>query len=291
MHLTNKKWLRRLLLSGIYALGIAGIVASGGGGGGGSDSVSFPTPTLPAGAVTLDAMNATDIAEEAVEFISIFSLLTDFDFKTEAPPTVTDVIKQAIDQVNKWNGSSSPVATGATEDLSGLFCPNGGKAIANYSESGNSIEGRIDYTDCDIGFGILIDGRLSFRASDDSGTQAYSFRVGGTLTLSNGIDPDITFVLDLDTSGNDGTGAFSTTVTYSVEGIPGGGYLVTTTMPVEGNYNNFGDIFSSGELIVEGADNTRLRITVVPGDMADVDLDVGSGFVYHSTIDLFILLI
>jgi len=42
---------------------------------------------------------------------------------------------------------------------------------------------------------------------------------------------------------------------------------------------------TGGQLIVYGADSTRLRITVTTPNSADVDLDNGSGsFVFHSTI-------
>ena len=42
---------------------------------------------------------------------------------------------------------------------------------------------------------------------------------------------------------------------------------------------------NSGQLIVYGSDNTRLRITVTGINTADVDLDNGNGiFVFDSTI-------
>ena len=59
--------------------------------------------------------------------------------------------------------------------------------------------------------------------------------------------------------------------------------LVTTTQPLVGNA--FALTVDSGQLIVEGADDTRIRITVTGVNAADVDLDDGSGiFVFDSTI-------
>jgi hypothetical protein len=49
--------------------------------------------------------------------------------------------------------------------------------------------------------------------------------------------------------------------------------------------NAFTLTVDSGQLIIEGADDTRIRITVTAINTADVDLDNGSGiFVFDSTI-------
>lgn len=274
----------------LIVVSFVAISACGGSGGGGSDddvvSVNFPTPTLPAGALKLDNTNATDIAEEAVSFISLFSSFV--DFKTEAPPSsaIEGVIERTVAYINQRDRASSPVAA-RTDDLSLFFCPNGGSAIVNSSESGDTIQGTIDLTACDLDLVIMINGRLSFIASENFTTFDYSTRVGGTLTLSDGINPDAVFVLDFDSTGNDATTDFSNITDISVDGRPGGGYLVTTTQPIVGNVLAF--IYFSGELIVDGADNTQLRITVVAGNMADVELDegLGGGFVLvPPTIDL-----
>ena len=276
---TAKKWFRRWLLSTVYTLGIVGIVASGGGGGDGV-SVSFPEPTLPAGAVTLDAGNAQDVAESALGFASSLSSFS--QFKAAKPPSIPDVLKQVTDRIIRHSRSSQSVATGVTEDLSALLCPNGGKAIANYRETDNSERGTITYTGCDVGLGVLISGTVSFDASWNDTTLDYDFRFGGTLTIILGAE-SATVVFDLSETGNDGTGTFSTSIDYSVDGIPGGGYLAITTQNWQGDFSGF----TSGRFIVYGGSNTRLRITVVPGNMADVELDVGGGtFVYITTIPI-----
>jgi len=277
---TRRNWPRGLILSVVYALAIAGVVASGGGGGNGA-SVSFPNPTLPDGAVTLNIGNAQDIAESAVEFARIISTIA--QFKTAAPPTIPAVIKQVTDRIIERSRSSQPVVTGVTENLSSEFCTGGGggTAIANYNESASSASGRITFTTCDIGLGILISGTVSFDTSWNDTTLAYDNRFGGTLSFVFGADT-FTFVFDLSDTGNEGTGAFSSTIKFSLDGIPGGGFLVTTTQRWEGDFSGF----TSGQFIVQGANNTRLRITVVPGNMADVELDEGSGFTYVNTIPL-----
>ena len=73
----------------------------GGGGGGGDDDVEFPTPTLPAGARTIDALNAEETADTAVAFILITASFA--EFKTEASPSIPQAIKLVIDQVARKN--------------------------------------------------------------------------------------------------------------------------------------------------------------------------------------------
>ena len=279
--MSDKKRIRRWLLSAVYTLGIVGIVASGGGGGGDdSASVSFPTPTLPAGAVTLDGGNAQEVAESVLELASVLSSFT--QFKTVTPPTIPDVLKLVTDWIIQNSRSSRSLVNGVTEDLSALICPNGGKAIANYSESDSSETGTITYTDCNIGAGILISGTASYDVSWNDATLDYDYRFGGTLTIDFGTDT-FTVVFNLSEVGNDGTGAFSSNIDYSVDGIPGGGLLVNTTQAWEGDFSGF----TSGQFIVYGGSNTRLRITVVPGNMADVELDDGGGtFMYITTIPI-----
>lgn len=280
MRISDKKLFRRWLFFAVYTLGIAGIVASGGGGGDSdSDSVSFPTPTLPAGAVTLDAGNAEEVAKTVVDIANTLSSLA--QFKTVTSPTISDVLKQVTDQIIQHSRSSRSVAVGVTDDLSSYYCPNGGKAIANYSESDNSETGTITYTDCDIGIAV-INGKVSYDASWNDTTQDYDFRFGGTLTIDVSTE-SASIVFDMSESGNDGTGSFSTTLDFSIDGIPGGGYLVNTAQAWEGDLSGI----TSGRSIVYGGSNTRLQITVVPGSMADVDLDDGGGtFMYVTTIPI-----
>jgi len=281
MHQTNENWLPRLLLSIVYTLGILGIVASGGGGGGDDDvTLNFPTPTLPAGAVVLaHPANAEDVAEDAVETLALLNLFGDLlELKTGAPPAIAHVIRQTTNQFYKRDPNTPSVATGVREDVSADFCtgPGGGSAIANVSETATSARVRVDFTDCDIGGIAVVNGDISLSATWNETTLDYTLRIGGTLVVSDGINPDVTFVFDIDTSGNDGTGAFSSTASFSVDGGPNGSYLVTTTTPIEGDFNS-GDYTPGGILIVEGGNNTRLRITIIAGNFATVELDDGLG--------------
>lgn len=275
-----KKYLRELLLSGIYMLGTLGIVASGGGGGGGSDdaNVSFPTPTLPANAIVITHPmgNARAVAESAILFASATS---GGSLKTEEPPTVLEIAKQAADHLVKRVRELSSAIAGRTEDLSSIFCVNdpAGSAIANFTETANSLSGVITYTNCEFFTDLFVDGNTSIIFNYNDVTEDYSQQLGGTLIIDY-LGDIATVVSNVSESGNDLSGAFSTTLSFSVTGIPEGPYLVTTSQPLTGNFSSIVD----GELIVTGGidmgpGNTRLRLDVVPGDQVDIYFDAGDG--------------
>ncbi|MCP4276059.1 MAG: hypothetical protein GY779_06895, partial [Gammaproteobacteria bacterium] len=157
-----------------------------------------------------------------------------------------------------------------------------GTIVESYEESASSTNGSITYNSCYMGDGMYTDGTLLADVSSNISTGNFSLHMSGTLTLSSEL-PDITLVLDVSYSGNQNSDDFSFTSTISVSGSADGNFLVTTTEPITGNWF---DTYS-GEMLVEGGEDTRLRITVVATNQADVYLDDGSGsFVYHDTISL-----
>ncbi len=242
----------------------------GGGGGGGGSNVNFPTPALPAGAVKIDAMNAEAIANSALDFTGILSGLA---AKTDGPPSIPQVIKLVTDQVTKRNRNLGSKTAGKTEDVSAFFCVTG-TAIDTFTENANSASGKIIFSNCDVGGGIFLNGTFPYEASWNDTTLDYNFHFGGSLDFSDGTDT-ITIVLNFTESGNDGTGDFSSTPSFSLDGIPGGGYLVTTVQPLQGNF--FSAELTSGELNVEGADNTQLCMTVTAINTFTVEFDDGLG--------------
>ena len=255
----------------IVALSACG--GGGGGGGSGSNGVNFPTPTLPADAVEIDNDNAPGIAISALTFTTILSDLSEFALKTEGPPSIPQVIKLVTDQAFKRNRNSGSVAARETDDLSASFCDSG-KATDSYTETDNSITGEFKLSDCDVGGGMVVNGSLPYEGSSNDATLDYDFQFGGSLTFRFGADI-ITVVLNFSDSGNDGTGDFSLTQSFSLAGLPDGGFLVTTVKPIKGN--SFSDEITSGELRVRGADNTQLCMTVTAINRVTVELDDGSG--------------
>jgi hypothetical protein len=129
------------------------------------------------------------------------------------------------------------------------------------------------FTNCDLG-GLLLDGNFPYEVSSNGATLDFDLQFGGTLAFSNGMDT-INLVLNFTESGNDGTGDFTLIPSFSLDGIPDGGYLVTTVQPLTGIFNPVQ--LEDGELKVEGADNTRLCMTVTATNMVTVILDEGLG--------------
>ena len=244
----------------------------GGSGGGGDDDVEFPTPTLPAGARTIDALNAEETADTAVAFILITASFA--EFKTEASPSIPQAIKLVIDQVARKNRKTGSLAAAKTEDVTAEFGCLTGTVTLNYDENANSESGTFTFSDCDLeGSGIFVNGTLPYEASWNDNTLDYRIQFGGTLTFDDTVDL-VTIVLNFIETGNDGAGTFALTPDFSLEGIPGGGFLVTTAPPY------MGDIFvgvTSGESIVEGADNTKLCMLVTGPDEITVTFDDGLG--------------
>ena len=249
-------------------VGLALVVASCGGGGSSSNSNSFPTPVLPAGARTITPVNADETAASSTEFMTILSDFT--QLKTEDPPSIGQLVDRVIEQVIRPNRARS--LTGLkTENLSSIFCLTG-SAVADYDESASSESGSLTFANCDIGVGVLVNGKMVYDSNWNDTTLAYSIHIGGTITFN--ISPQlVTIVINQTESGNDGTGTFSSNISYSLDGIPGGGFLVTTTQNLVGDFG----VLTSGQLIVSGSANSRLRITVTGSTSADVELDDGSG--------------
>jgi hypothetical protein len=276
---------RRLILTSSIIL-MASCGGSGSGGGGDDDDVvaaRFPTPTLPAGAVKIDAANAAEIANTVLEFTGI---LFEFPFalKTEGPPSISQAIKLVTDGISKRNRNLGSVVAGKTEDVSAIFCDTG-TAIDTFTETSDgtseSISGEIVFTNCDLdddpdpGRVLLLDGTFPYDASSNGVTLDFDFHFGGTLAFSDGIDT-INLVLNFTESGNDGTGVFTLIPSFSLDGIPGGGYLVTTVQSLMGSF--FDPVtLTDGELNVEGADDTQLCMTVTAPNEVTVKLDEGFG--------------
>jgi hypothetical protein len=274
----------RLILVALTASALVLAAGCGGGGGGGDGDGDggdgFPTPRLPADAVTLDDANADEIARTAVGFVDILDSVS--ELKTASSPSMPQVARDVTDRVMRKLRTSASVAA-RTENIGEDICDSGG-ATATFEESGNSESGSVTFDVCEIGSGIIIDGTFSYAASMNNNLD-YSFQVGGSLTMAFSEESiTSTIVMNLLESGNDGTGAFSSDVNYSLSGIPDNGILVTTAQPLVGNVSIGTE---EGRLIVHGADDTLLRITVTSTNTAAVDLDEGNGiFVPFSTIPI-----
>lgn len=245
----------------------------GGGGGGGT------TPTLPANAVTITSSNAAAIAESAIGTLDTFDAIL-VGAEAESLPSIQAAIKAVTDIAFDRNRRSASVVTGVTETEP---CYNGnGSITANYTETTTSFSGTLTFSNCDLGYGLFVNGSFTVSSSWNNSTGAYTDSGNGSLTFTDNSN-SFTLVMDYDETGNEFDYSYSTNMSYSVSGIPGGGFLVTTTQNIVGNY--YYGYVTSGQFIIQGANNTRLRITITSTNYADVELDTGNGvFDYITSI-------
>lgn len=271
MKIFPEKFPRGLLLTAVYLIGIIGIAASGGGSDG--QSVTFPTPTLPANARTLTAANAIETAESAVEFMAVGASFPDNLKPASTTPSVFDSIDQIVEQfVHRTRAANKSSTAQKFDDVSSFFCV-AGTATVIHDESETDDSGVITFTNCDLG-GVLITGTMPYQMSWNNSTGDYSLRFGSDLVFDFG-SGKVTFVMDLRGSGNDFMGDWTNDMDFSVSAVPGDGFLASTTQSWTGNSSVF-EVYT-GQLIITGAANTRLRVTVTAINTADVELDNGSG--------------
>ena len=107
-------------------------------------------------------------------------------------------------------------------------------AILTFEETSNSEDGDLDLAGCKVDVDIEINGKLLYESSWNDNTLDYDLQIGGTLQFAI-FGENVTLVLNLIQSGNEGTGEFGGEVSFSIDGIPGGGYLVTTSEPWAGD--------------------------------------------------------
>ena len=254
----------------LFLLSALILTACGGGGGGGGGGSA--TPSLPSDAVTIDTTNATAIATSAVATADTAYTLAGVDATNL--PDMQNIINKITETAFNRNKQSVNVVTGITDTI---FC-TGGSITDTYSLTSTSSTGSFTFNSC-AEFGLTFNGTFSYNYTWDNATDDYTGTVSGSLTLSAGGN-SFTMALNLTDTGNFTTEAFSATMSFSLSGVPGAGFLVTTETPLTGTFG----IVSGGQLLIQGANNTRLRITVTSSTTANVDLDDGSGsFVRHLT--------
>lgn len=237
------------------------ISACGGGGGGGGSSGDSTTPTLPADATNITKANASDVAADAVSSIDIVDVIANKGSQTETVFGASEVLELIIEKAfNKSHRLSSVASKTETES-----CDSGSVTI-NYDETETSESGTLTFSNCEFS-GIEINGSFSFNSNFDN-TGAYSDTGSGRLTISDG-SLSGTFVVNFSETGNEFTGSYSTTMSFSTSGFPDFNYLLTTLVPITG----FDPNVSGGQLKVTGAGNSSLLLTVDSLNMVRVDLD------------------
>jgi hypothetical protein len=238
------------------------LVGCGGSSSGGGDDDST-TPTLPADATKITTANASAIAADAVSSVDLVGVIANANkgSQTETVFGTSEVLELIIEKAfNKSHRLSSVANKTETES-----CDSGSVTI-DYEETGTSESGTLTFSDCEFG-GITLDGFFEFSSNFDN-TGDYSDTGSGRITVSDG-SLDGTFVVNFSETGNDFTGSYSTTMSFSISGSPDFNYLLTTLVPITGIDPNV----SGGQLKVAGADNSSLLLTVDSLNTIKVELD------------------
>lgn len=239
---------------------------------GGDDDDDIVTPSLPQDATTITSANASAVARSAVDNLVLFGAITDFRQQGDSSPSTGDVIRLVLNQAFDRNRQIAL----RTETVD---CDSGTITL-DFEETATSASGSISFNSCNLG-GATINGSFTFSSTFDDFTGAYSDNGNGSLTITAGSE-SVTIALDFDDFGNDFSGEFSVNYSLSITGSSVANFLLTTTNRITG----VGSSITGGQILVEGAGGTRLRITITVPNTAEVEFDDGSGtFVFHSTIN------
>ena len=213
------------------------------------DSNNNTTVKLPANATVITLENALDSSQVALAQFSVF---------------------EAFDSLIAPQQTVSPAVT-ITQD-----CPTSGSLSAVYNETENSKSGSATYDLCTFTISPItmsFDGSISFSESWTPESD-YTDEVDGTLSiLFDELIYDMSF--EATENGNSITGEYTLDIRYSITGTFSGGFLIYSVEPITGN-NLFDDVYS-GIFIIEGAANTRLRLTVTATNVVSIELDQGTG--------------
>jgi len=247
----------------IYSFVASTLILTGCGSSGGGGTA---TPTLPSDAATINASNATGIATSAVAtYDTVYAAI---GIETTTLPSMKNVINKIKETAFNRNKQPINIVTGITDNLP---CTNSGSISDTYNLTSTSDSGTLSFNSCNEG-GIIFNGSFSYSYTWSNTTGDYNGTANGSLTMTVASN-NFTVVIDISETGNDFSGAFSLTLSYSFSGVPGAGFLVTTETPLTGT----GLFVTSGQLLVQGANNTRLRIIITSSSTADVYLDDGNG--------------
>lgn len=257
------------LFATTFCLSLLLLTACSSSGGGGGN-----TPTVPADAATISVDNATGLANTAVAMMAVIETTLDPSAPVSAPSAVFS------GKLHLNNQDTSSVTTGLTETDA---CIDGGTVSDDYQISGNTANGTMSLSNCNIGNYLIANGNIAYSVNWNDNTG--DFHVSGNASINYSGAASFSLVMKFDISSNEVTGGYSSDIDYSVSGYPGGGFLANTTENFIGNDND-GSV-SSGQMIVEGAGNTRLRISVTSANNVSVEIDNGNGvFSGHTSLTL-----
>ena len=162
----------------------------------------------------ITADNAKDLAVAATESTkqAVASEGAPSIFKTSASQFDTQSFSEKL--VQQVQPASDPY------DFNSL-CTGGGSASSNFSSDGTN--GTISFNSCDMGFGTIVNGSVSFQGNYTSSGGSYSIEYNNFTVTYNGITETIDFSMDC-TYNNQGDSSCTTSSTAM--GIDGRTYTV-----------------------------------------------------------------
>ena len=287
---------------------LVGLSACAGGG------ESSSTSSAPAPSVALTDANAQEVTAAAFEqFLGDTTLnaapvplTAATTTRTRTTPTLVELAKKVANLLSQTSSKFSAAA--ATTDP----CTISGSTTTNYAAGGTSAT--ITYNACEDDAGVIINGSMSVSNISASGS-ALSFTTSFSLTFSISGQPNLvlsggyTFALDLATlatsitgtsySGTDGVETFelfnftfaatlsSTSADYTLSSTKINGVVTIKTL-TPFTYNA-GVFPAAGQMEITGANNSRIRVTVLGdetlvGDQVQIEVDADGDNVFETTM-------
>lgn len=241
-------------------------------------------PGLPADAVVITDQNAVTIAGEAIDTTGDGPenyFINDYKSGSQTQSSVFK-INSLVDKYRNLATSKGEVVAGITQTFQ---CFVSGQVTVDLSESTTSFYVSYNFTNCNDGYGDIVDGYMTVSLSSDGNFEHVDANMTAGISVTDiatqniiqltGMDLRATTVL---VSGSYGTaGDWTNYANYAVSGLPFiGGFLVETPVTIEGNYN-FSFYPTAGQIRITGANGTRLLITFNANTTVTVELDNGSG--------------
>lgn len=243
-----------------------------------SDDSGAALPAVPSGAVTITDANAKLAIQNAISGGTTLINVLPVGVAVEQAPSARDIIDLVIDKTKTLQGSLlQNIPTGVLIDPP-IQCSGGGTITGDATESETSASGTITFNNC-IESGITINGTITFSASRNLVTGAWSLTINGNLSGTQSVETVTLSGLSYNETGNDFTGEFSlNTYTLAIDFTSGGGYLVQLLAAIVGNELEVCPATPrSGIIQVTGANNTRAKGTINSDGTVTIEFDDGSG--------------
>ena len=259
------------LLLGVFL--ITGCSSSDDGGTTTDDGGTTTTSSVPANAILIDtSLKAETTVTSAVATGE--TIISAFGVETSTPLTGKDILNIAIDKVRSNNLGSSSLATGVAFSEN---CAVSGTISGDLTETATSLSATITFNACNDGF-ITLTGTIILNATFTANLDGpYTVNASGNLTATFSSGSLGFNGFSFAESGNDATGAFTTTTfTYTIDPSTGGGYAVQLTQPLVGN-EFVSCQLTSGQILITGASGSQARATINPDGSAKIEFHSGDG--------------